>query len=131
MSYRNEQRLTDIAEAVVAITFHRQRGDLSDGLIFDAVRIRLLEIGEAVKALATELTASEPAIPRSQIARMRDHLAHRYFDTTHSIVEATVTHDLPVLAEAVTRLLAGRCGLWGKVMRSATAAVDRRTTVIF
>ncbi len=26
-------------------------GDLSDGLVFDAVRIRLLEIGEAVKAL--------------------------------------------------------------------------------
>lgn len=32
-----------------------QRGDLSDGLIFDAVRIRLLEIGEAVKALPDDL----------------------------------------------------------------------------
>jgi len=36
---------------------------------------------------------------------MRDHLAHRYFDTTHAIVEATVAHDLPILAEAVARLL--------------------------
>ena len=26
---------------------------------------------------------------------MRNHLAHRYFDTAHSIVAATVTHDLP------------------------------------
>lgn len=105
MTYRDEQRLTDIAEAIAAITSHRQRGDLSDGLIFDAVRIRLLEIGEAVKALPTGLTASEPTIPWSQIARMRDHLAHRYFDTTHAIVEATVTHDLPLLSGAVARLL--------------------------
>jgi hypothetical protein len=34
---------------------HLQRGDLSDGLVFDAVRIRLLEIGEAVKALPAEM----------------------------------------------------------------------------
>lgn len=105
---------------------------LSDGRIFDAIRIRLLEIGEVVKALPTELTVSEPAIPWNQIARMRDHLAHRYFDTTHSIVEATVTHDLPILAQAEARLLA-RAGSrrWGEVMRNATATVDLRTTVIF
>jgi uncharacterized protein with HEPN domain len=78
VSYRDEHRLTDIAEAIAAIASHRQRGNMSDGLIFDAIPIRLLEIGEAVKALPTELTASEPAIPWSQIARMRDHLAHRY-----------------------------------------------------
>ncbi|MDT0261476.1 HepT-like ribonuclease domain-containing protein [Jatrophihabitans lederbergiae] len=105
MTYRDQQRLTDIAEAIAAIASHRQRGDFSDGLVFDAVRIRLLEIGEAVKALPAELTSSEPAIPWSQIARMRDHLAHRYFDTTHAIAEATVAHDLPILAEAVARLL--------------------------
>lgn len=45
------------------------------------MRIRLLEIGEAVKALPAELLSSQPAIPWAQIARMRDHLAHRYFDT--------------------------------------------------
>jgi uncharacterized protein with HEPN domain len=54
---------------------------LSDRLIFDAVRIRLLEIGEAVKALPGDLLATQPSIPWQQIARMRDHLAHRYFDT--------------------------------------------------
>jgi len=35
---------------------------------------------------------------------MRDHLAHRYFDTTHSIVQATIDNDLDVLADAVERL---------------------------
>jgi uncharacterized protein with HEPN domain len=36
---------------------------------------------------------------------MRDHLAHRYFDTTHSIVQATIDHDLPPLLDAARRLL--------------------------
>jgi uncharacterized protein with HEPN domain len=48
MSYREHQRLADIQAAIEVIRSHLQRGDLSDGLIFDAVRIRLLEIGEAV-----------------------------------------------------------------------------------
>ena len=34
-----------------------------------------------------------------------DHLAHRYFDTAHSIVQATVEVDLPPLVAAVQRLL--------------------------
>jgi uncharacterized protein with HEPN domain len=104
MTYRDQQRLTDIAEALTAIDSHLRRGDLSDGLVFDAIRIRLLEIGEAVKSLPAEVTASEPDIPWSQIARMRDHLAHRYFDTSHAIVRTTVDHDLPVLRAAITRL---------------------------
>jgi uncharacterized protein with HEPN domain len=35
---------------------------------------------------------------------MRDRLAHRYFDTSHAIVAATVTNDLPLLEAAVGRL---------------------------
>jgi uncharacterized protein with HEPN domain len=99
------QRLCDIQAAIDAIHSHLARGDLSDGLIFDAVRIRLLEIGEAVKALPAELLATEPSIPWSEIARMRDHLAHRYFDTSHAILQATVDHDLPDLERAVGVLL--------------------------
>lgn len=36
---------------------------------------------------------------------MRNHLAHRYFDTAHAIVRATITDDLPPLVAAVRRLL--------------------------
>lgn len=35
---------------------------------------------------------------------MRDQLAHRYFDTSHAIVQATVDHDLAVLELAVARM---------------------------
>ena len=91
MTYRDRQRLADIQAAIDAVRSHLRRGDLSDGLVFDAVRIRLLEIGEAVKALPEALLATQPAIPWRQIARMRDHLAHRYFDTAHTILQATDT----------------------------------------
>ena len=104
MTYRERQRLADIQAAIDAIRSHLQRGDLSDGLVFDAVRIRLLEIGEAVKALPAETLISQPGIPWSQIARMRDHLAHRYFDTDHAVVRATVDNDLPELERAVKSL---------------------------
>jgi uncharacterized protein with HEPN domain len=105
VSYRDRQRLADVQAAVEAIRSHMRRGGLSDGLVFDAVRIRLLEIGEAVKALPDELLGTQPSIPWRQIARMRDHLAHRYFDTAHSIVQATVDNDLPVLEKAVQAMM--------------------------
>jgi uncharacterized protein with HEPN domain len=104
VSYRDRQRLADIQAAIDAIRSHLRRGNLADGLVFDAVRIRLLEIGEAVKALPAELLATQPAIPWSQIARMRDHLAHRYFDTAHAILQSTVDDDLPELERAISAL---------------------------
>ena len=40
MSARHdEERLSDIVNAITAIRSHLARGDLSDGLIFDAVRV--------------------------------------------------------------------------------------------
>lgn len=88
MSRRDLERLFDIRDAVAAIRDHMKRGDLSEGLIFDAVRVRLIEIGEAIKALPAELVETEPDIPSADIAGMRNRLAHRYFDTHHSIVAA-------------------------------------------
>lgn len=35
---------------------------------------------------------------------MRDHLAHRYFDTAHAILQATLDEDLPDLERAVHAL---------------------------
>ena len=104
MSRRDRQRLDDIQAALDAIDDHLTRGELSDGLVYDAVRVRLIEIGEAVKGLSADLVVNEPDLPWAQIAGMRDRLAHRYFDTSHAIVQATVDHDLPVLAAAVERL---------------------------
>jgi uncharacterized protein with HEPN domain len=35
---------------------------------------------------------------------MRDHLAHRYFDTAHAILQATVDDDLPELERAISAM---------------------------
>lgn len=35
---------------------------------------------------------------------MRDHLAHRYFDSAHAILQATVDEDLPDLEHALQAL---------------------------
>ena len=105
MSRHDRQRLEDISAAINAVSAHLRRGDLSDGLVFDAVRFRLIEIGEAVKALPARSLASENEIPWANIARLRDLLAHRYFDTSHAILQATVDRDLPALKQAIVRLL--------------------------
>jgi uncharacterized protein with HEPN domain len=107
VSRRDEQRLNDILVTARAIADYLQRGGLDDGLVFDAVRVRLIEIGEAVKSIDRTLLDREPEVPWVDVAAMRNHLAHRYFDTAHTIVRATVEKDLPPLVAAVERLLAG------------------------
>ena len=105
MSRSDRDRLLDVLEAATAIDGHLDRGPLSDGLVFDAVRVRLIEIGEAVKDISTELLGGQPQIPWRQVAAMRDQLAHRYFDTSYALIEHTVTSDLRQLVAAVHALL--------------------------
>lgn len=106
MSRRDHERLAGILASADAILSHVGRGSLEDGLVFDAVRVRLIEIGEAVKDIGAETLATEPRIPWRDVAGMRDQLAHRYSDTAHGIVQATVDEDLPPLIAAVQRILA-------------------------
>ena len=106
MSRSDRDRLLDVLEAGAAIAEHLQRGPLSDGLVFDAVRVRLIEVGEAVKDVSPGLLAHQPSIPWRQVAAMRDQLAHRYFDTSHAIVTQTVGADLVELLPASRSLLA-------------------------
>lgn len=105
MSRHDSSRLGDIVEAIEAVEEHLTRGGLDDGLVYDAVRVRLIEIGEAVKGISSELLDTEPDIPWKAIARMRDHLAHRYFDTDHAIIQDVVETELDPLLQAVRSLL--------------------------
>lgn len=121
MSRQDAVRLADIIEAIEAIRDHLTRGDLSDGLVYDAVRVRLIEIGEAVKGVSPELLGAEPHVPWSAIARMRDYLTHRYFDTDHAIVQDVVDNELGRLLE-VARSLAERAEREGTGTSSDTEA---------
>lgn len=63
MSRRDDDRLADILASAEAIAAHLKRGDLADGLVFDAVRVRLIEIGEAVKDIDPVRLSTEAEIP--------------------------------------------------------------------
>jgi uncharacterized protein with HEPN domain len=99
------QRLEDVQRAIDAIAEHRTRGPLDDPLVFDAVRMRLVEIGEAIGSIPHDVLASEPSIPWKEVVGMRHKLANHCFDTAGGIIDATVEDDLPVLEAAVERLL--------------------------
>jgi uncharacterized protein with HEPN domain len=104
VSRRRVARLEDVLAAVEAIRgSHRPRGAHRRSRLRRRAR-PAHRIGEAIKDLPAELLATEPDIPWQDIARMRDRLAHRYFDTSHAIVAATVTNDLPLLEAAVGRI---------------------------
>jgi len=104
MTRADAARLSDVVDAVEAINDHLTKGSLDEGLVYDAVRVRLIEIGEAVKAISSEVLAGEPDVPWSAIARMRDQLAHRYFDTDHAIVRDVVDNELGPLLRAARSL---------------------------
>ena len=105
MSRHDGERLADIIDASEAIARYLSRGDLSDELVLDAIRLRLIEVGEAVKALDPVLLLQEPEVAWRDAAGMRDWLAHHYFDTSAAIVAATVEENLPPLVAAVHRLM--------------------------
>ncbi len=105
MSRSARSRLEDILAACEAISRYLTRLDTSEELVFDAIRARLIDIGEAAKDLPAAVTSVAPEVPWALITGMRDHLAHRYFDTTHAVVLGTARYDIPVLAAATTRIL--------------------------
>lgn len=96
--------MADVSAAIDAIHHHLRRGDLSDGLVFDAVRVRLIENGRGGQGSVGRDTGDRPDLPWAQIAAMRDQLAHRYFDTSHAIVAVTIANDLPELEAAARRM---------------------------
>lgn len=104
MSRSDDEALEDIAAAITSIHSHLQHGPISIEIVIDAVAMRLLEIGEAVKSLSPEITSTEPAIKWLDIAGMRDFLAHHYFATSSEVVQAVLDKDLPPLEQAVARM---------------------------
>lgn len=107
MSRSDGQRLLDILVAIEAIDGHMAKGELENGLVFDAVRMRIIEIGESARALGNPTKSRAPQVPWSDIAGMRNHVVHRYFDTNYAIVENSVRFELPRLQAAVAELLGG------------------------
>jgi len=107
MNERDRLYLGHILEAIAAIeSFTAQgRAFFAADLKTQSPVVRQIEIiGEAVKHLSPELTASETTVPWRQIAGARDRLIHGYFKVDLDAVWAMVEQDLAPLKENIRRL---------------------------
>ena len=96
---------------IVRIERHATRGRDAfehDELIQNWVISHIQIIGEACRAVSTELRAQHHEVPWRAIIGMRNVLVHRYFGIDQDAVWAAVEQDLPDLKRAVTAIL----GAW-------------------
>lgn len=82
------------------------REDLAGARVLQLALTRLVEIvGEAACRVTPATRERHPAIPWPQIIGMRNRLVHGYDVIDYDLLWDTVTHDLPPLADALSRIL--------------------------
>lgn len=81
----------------------------------DAICMNLIALGEAVKGLDKitkgELLAGYPEIYWSGVMRMRDKIAHHYFEMDAEIVFKTLKEDIPMMLPVIRRMMKDINGL--------------------
>ena len=105
----DRERLLDILEAIERIEKYTSKGREvfeDDELIQTWVVHHLEIIGEATRALSSEVKQNYPKTPWTQIAGMRNILVHQYFGVDSSAVWNAVDRDLPTLKGQVEAMLA-------------------------
>ncbi len=75
-------------------------------LVQDAVIRSLQTLAESSQRLSTEVKATEPQIPWRELAGFRNVIVHGYLGVDLGAVWLVVEQDLPMLAEAVNRIVA-------------------------
>lgn len=81
-----------------------------DGMLrLDAICMNLIALGEAVKGLDKitkgELLTKYPEIYWSGVMRMRDKIAHHYFEMDAEVVFKTLKEDIPMMLPIVHRMI--------------------------
>lgn len=78
-------------------------------LLLDAVCMNLIALGEAVKGLDKlthgELLAQYPEIYWSGVMRMRDKIAHHYFEVDADVVYNTLIENIPPMGVVIERMI--------------------------
>ena len=81
----------------------------SSMVLLDAICMNLISVGEAVKNLdkLTEgrLLSKYTEIPWGGIMRMRDKIAHHYFEIDAEMVLLTVKDDIPQVKKVIERII--------------------------
>ena len=81
-----------------------------DGMMrLDAICMNLIAIGEATKNLDKitkgELLVSYPEIYWNGVMRMRDKIAHHYFEIDTDVVFQTIEEDIPQMLPIIIKML--------------------------
>ena len=106
---RDKEYLSDIIEAIERIAEYVKglsySGFMQDKKTQDAVVRNLEVIGEATKGITSALRKRHPGVPWTDMARLRDRLAHHYFGINYEIVWNVVSKELPPLRSQLAALL--------------------------
>lgn len=101
--------IEDILKCIVAIDTYCQglsfENFLNDSKTQDAILRNFEIIGEAVKNLPEDFRNELIGIPWSKAARMRDLIAHHYFEVDYVLIWDTIHKDLPDFKEQISQLL--------------------------
>ena len=75
----------------------------------DAICMNLIALGEAVKGVDKltngELLPQYPEVYWGGVMRMRDKIAHHYFEIDAEVVFMTIKEDLPLMKSTVNRII--------------------------
>lgn len=108
MKRKQSLYLSDIKNAIESINNFTNEMNFEkfceDDRTFSAVIRKIEIIGEAAKSLSSEIIESNPEIPWSVMARMRDKLIHGYFGIDAAIIWKTAREDLPEILPLITNL---------------------------
>jgi len=78
---------------------------VSDKILFGGIVYHTMIIGEAAYKLSEAFVLAHPQVPWRDIADMRHHLVHGYYQVDSNIVWAVVQKDLSSLREQVSAIL--------------------------
>ena len=101
--------LRDIEESCIRIVDYTAglgRDEVyTDKMRFDGILHNFHIIGEAVKKLPDDLRQKHTDIPWSEIAGMRDFIAHAYFALDLDILWQGIREDVPFLLKRVQQMI--------------------------
>lgn len=106
---KDKNRLEHIKKAIDTILDRVEGMDYdtfkSDKILYGGIVYYTMIIGEAVYKLSPQFVSAYTEIAWQDIADMRHHLVHGYYQVDSSIVWAVVQHDLKPLRTQINNLL--------------------------
>jgi len=104
-----EQSLNDILEWTASVSSVDDFVLSPSGMILlNAVCMKLFAIGEEIKSIDKrtdkQLFPLYPTINWKEAMKMRDVIAHHYFDINAEIVFSTLQHDVPPLLQTIKQI---------------------------